>query len=176
MSIRYDQVLPVDSATNALITETTETFYIHDGYGFETSISLTVAAGATGYVLLITGSSTRYIHLRDYALEATGAPATIIFYEGAAVSANGAPVSVINLNRSSTNTSIGTVYSGPTVTGTGTQLVKSIITGNKQDGGFGRSAAPKEIVLAASTNYLWAITNSTAGSVDFVLRPFWVEK
>lgn len=176
MPIRFQQVLPADPLTEALVVESSEVFYIHSGDAYECSISLTVAAGATAYVLFVIGRSDKHVHLRDYAIEATAAPVVAIFYEAPTVSNNGSIAGAINLHRDSTNTSIATLYTGPTVSNTGTQLVKSLLTGTKQDGGFGRGSAPKEILLTSNEKYLWAFTNNAVGSSDIVFRPFWVEK
>lgn len=176
MAIRFQQVLPADPITEALVVETAEVFYIHSGDAYECSVSLTVAAGATAYVLFVIGSSEKHVHLRDYAIEATAAPVVVIFSEAPTVTDNGSATSSINLHRDSTNTSIGTLYTGTTVSNTGTQLVKTLLTGTKQDGGFGRGSAPKEILLTSNEDYLWSFTNNAVGSSDIVFRPFWVEK
>ena len=174
MSIRYQQVIPVDSLSELLVAEDPEIYYIHSGKGFSSSISLSIANSATGYILLVTGNDNQHLHLRDYAIEATSAPVTITLYEGATVSNSGTPVSVINLNRTSANTTTASLYSAPTVTGNGTQLIQHQLTGTKQDGGFGMTTS-KEIVLNSNTNYLFAIANTSGGSSTVMVRPFWVE-
>lgn len=174
--VRWQQLIPIDDTSNVIVVEQSELFYIHEGHGFSSSLTMTIAAAATGYVLLKVGASAAYdTHIQDYLIETTSAPMTVVFSEGAVVSADGTPGVLYQMNRANQATTYSTIFTAPTVTNAGTPLRTSIVTGSKQDGGFGRGAAPKELVLQNETNYLWAITNNSAGSANIAFNLFLVE-
>lgn len=176
MTVRWQQLIPVDDVSELIVIEEPEIYYIHQGHGFSKAVALTIAGGATGYVMMIPGASaTQHVHLRDYVVETTSAPMTVVLYEGATTSANGSSAAPVQMNRTLSTETFVSFYTGPTVTNPGTELSRSLIPGTKQDGGFGRGTAPKEFVFQNEVKYLWAITNNAVGSADIVFRVFWVE-
>lgn len=90
-----------------------------------------------------------------------GGDAIGFLYEGATVT-GGTSVTALNMNRNSTTASQSAVLIQPTVTATGTMLMKQILLG-----GGGKKAAGDDIsslnaILKPLTTYLFRITNINA--------------
>lgn len=101
--------------------------------------------------------------------------AYIQLFEGATVSAAGTAVTMSNHNRQSTKVFGGTVTHTPTVTGTGTQVNgTSLMPGGTKSAGSGGEfdGFGAEFVLAASTIYLFRVTNVAGGNakMDVALK------
>jgi hypothetical protein len=106
----------------------------------------------------------------------TGGDAIGYLYEGATVS-GGTSVTATNLNRPSTRLSESAALLQPTVSSTGTLLLKQILTGGvgKKAGGAGNATG--RLYLKPLTTYLFRITNkdsnNTAHATEIILE--WYE-
>lgn len=166
--------LPVDSATGAVQTIDWEHSRIHSSKAFLVNGKHTIANGASLDILL-SNPAGNYPHLRAATANVTGAPFDVCIYEAPTVSANGTAATARNLNRNSAATANLLAYTGPTVTGTGTELECSIVPGAKQTGGSGIDNIQMEWVLKANTLYLVRFTNNSGGSEDASIKLFWYE-
>jgi len=80
-------------------------------------------------------------------------------YEGVSAT-GGASLPIINRNRASTIASQGVAISNPTVTSTGTLILKEILTGGIGKKGGGGEVGGNNIILKGLTNYLFRLTNA----------------
>lgn len=166
--------LPVDTFSGAVETIDWEHSRIHSSKGFLVNGKHTIANGASLDVLL-SNPAANYPHLRAIEIAATAAPFDARLYEGVTVSANGTAATVKNYNRNSVAVANVLAYTGPTVTGTGTELECSVIPGAKQTGGSGFEGAQTEWILKPSTLYLVRFTNNSGGSANASIKIFWYE-
>lgn len=128
-------------------------YSIHSGVHYQMFDSRSLLALAVDDYLLITPALPGRVHW-VYAVECS-APTTLAIFEAPTTTADGTAVPVFNADRESLNVSAVTVFHGPTVTATGTQL----------DGGLCAPASrgsedrsEHEWVLKASTKYLFRNT------------------
>ena len=119
-------------------------------------------------VLLITGAKEATIMP---SAAANGVSQSFI-YEAPTTSANGSAITIINKNRNfSAVLPVLTAFSGPTVTGVGTQLANGLILGEVDK--FGEEITESGFVLKPNTKYLLRVDNTSGGtlpmsiSVDF---------
>lgn len=84
-------------------------------------------------------------------------------YEGATVS-GGTSLGIINRNRSSTIPSKGVAIVNPTVTSTGTLILKEILTGGVGKKGAGGESGGNNLVLKGLTTYLFRLTNADSNN------------
>jgi len=80
-------------------------------------------------------------------------------YEGASAT-GGTSLPIINRNRASTIVSSGVALANPTVTSTGTLVLKEILTGGVGKKGGGGEVGGNNIILKGLTNYLFRLTNA----------------
>ena len=80
-------------------------------------------------------------------------------YENAVVT-GGTSLNIINRNRSSTITSQGVGLVDPTVTSTGTLILKEILTGGVGKKGGGGETGGNNLILKGLTTYLFRLTNA----------------
>lgn len=80
-------------------------------------------------------------------------------YEGASAT-GGTSLPIINRNRASTITSSGVALANPTITSTGTLVLKEILTGGVGKKGGGGEVGGNNIILKGLTNYLFRLTNA----------------
>jgi len=80
-------------------------------------------------------------------------------YEGASAT-GGTSLPIINRNRASTIASSGVALANPTVTSTGTLVLKEILTGGVGKKGGGGEVGGNNIILKGLTNYLFRLTNA----------------
>ena len=93
--------------------------------------------------------------------------AQIFIFEDATTSGGGTAATVKNSNRTIGDAGAPTVLVGPTITGDGTQLLTQAIAGGRGGNAPGGNAERNsEIVLKASTNYLFRVTNTSGSASD----------
>jgi hypothetical protein len=80
-------------------------------------------------------------------------------YEGASAT-GGTSLPIINRNRASTIPSQGVALANPTVSSTGTLILKEILTGGVGKKGGGGEVGGNNIILKGLTNYLFRLTNA----------------
>lgn len=135
---------------------------MHDGRFYTASVvNAALGAGANLDVLIRVAASTE-AHLRIRA--AAGADAALQLFEAPTNSATGSAVSVRNRNRKIPRSATTLVFSGPTITGTGTLLQSSSIVGGVLLSPGGESDVFEEWILAPG-DYLVRLTNNGAGAV-----------
>ena len=84
-------------------------------------------------------------------------------YENA-VMTGGTSLPIINRNRSSTIASQGVALVNPTVTSTGTLILKEILTGGVGKKGGGGEVGGNNLVLKGLTPYLFRLTNADSNN------------
>lgn len=149
---------------------------VHLGQYFSGGYYNSAVGAGTNLDILIQASSTYYTHA-IFACSAS-VECTLFLYEDTTFSAAGTAVTMSNHNRASAKSFSGTVTHTPTVTGVGTQLNStSYLHGGAS--GPGGSASPNgasfdgfttEFILDLSTNYLFRITNISAGAARISAR------
>ena len=80
-------------------------------------------------------------------------------YEGASVT-GGTSLPIINRNRASTIASQGLALANPTVSSTGSLVLKEILTGGVGKKGGGGESGGNNIILKGLTTYLFRLTNA----------------
>ena len=80
-------------------------------------------------------------------------------YEGASAT-GGTSLPIINRNRASTLSTTGVALANPTVTSTGSLILKEILTGGVGKKGGGGEVGGNNIILKGLTNYLFRLTNA----------------
>ena len=111
---------------------------------------------------LIKTPATPKVTIYQIDCSADNAPVMHDLYESTAVSANGTAVTPFNNNRTSATAAATLIYSGPTVTSTGTALISDMVIGGKAAGG--QDQGEFRLILAPSTNYLLQITQSSGNA------------
>lgn len=158
-----------DPLTGALTTIDGIHRHLHDGEAFIYSGAATLSDAAAQDILLVVPAGI-YPHI-FFTVRGSG-ETNAVLYEAATVSANGTGVAEINRNRNSTNVASLAVYTGPTVTGTGTVLMTVHFGSGQQLGGEDR--AEQEFLLKPSTIYLFRITSEANGN-DLSWQIGWYE-
>ena len=167
--------LSADAITDGLVVIDAIHNLTHTGNMHVFSIKGTVAIGATGYFLGRVG--TIKAHLLHYYINTNDGPVDITFYEAPTISVVGTLQTVRNKNRNYADTNNLSVYTGPTVTGDGTLLYTTGVLASAQGSHFIDSAAidPDEWVLAANTDYLFKVVNTSGRVVTFLAHWQWLE-
>ena len=166
------------SSDGVLVTLPYTIQQLHSGrFFFANFYNASVASSGTIDILITTGSTT-VPHIAVMA--DMGAAATISIYEAVTTSADGTPLTAFNANRQSTKVTTASVFQTPTITNTGTTLllnhyISGGTTGNAVGGSSTDFARIPEIVLKASTKYLFRATNLSAGAVAGSVQLGWFE-
>lgn len=170
------------SDDGCLVTIPYNTEQTHQGRFFFTNYyNATIANGATIELLVTTGSATTP-HIAT--MIDTGAASTLSIYEGVSTSSDGTSLTCFNANRLSANVTTASAFHTPTITDTGTTLLLNhYIPGST--GGSGGSARIggsstdfariTELVLKASTKYLFRVTNVSGGTIAGSIQLGWFE-
>jgi hypothetical protein len=161
----------IDPNHSALVGIDHVHYKIHSGLYYNVKNWASVSGSGTQFNLLLKVPAAKLPHL-VYAILA-GDIFDYTLYEGTTVSADGAAQSVFNSNRNSANASGVTVFTGPTVTATGTAIqAGQLLGGTKGNAAVDREA---ELILKPSTNYLLRFIKGAAGAafVDYDLK--WYE-
>jgi hypothetical protein len=152
---------------------------IHDGFSFHATGRVASLANLASLELLITTGAACYPHISSALFSVSDAPLDIKTYKNTTVSASGSAVTINNRNLNSSNTPGLALYTGPTITGDGTQIHDRYVpaqggTGVNQVGvitpDFG-----EEWILVPSSNYLVRLTNNSGGAVALSFEMLWYE-
>ena len=170
---KFGNTAAIDSAHKGLVVVDEVHYQVHEGEVYSMSGKASLDSGATAYFLGVTNS--KIVHFKNGEVTTSDGPCDVYFYEDAAVSAVGSPVAATNRNRLSDNTPTLLTYSGPTVTDVGTQLEYGLVKPTQGKSGADASLFGIEWVLKSSSNYLIAITNNAAGTIDVGYNFFWYE-
>lgn len=164
-NLNQDQV---DATTGSVNTVDYAHHELHSGTRYMVRDYVTLGNGADEDILIITPATTAWAHL-TFTFLANDGESIVSFYEAPTVSANGTLANVKNRNRNASDISTTLVYTGPTVTTTGTLLEKTIHGSGKDYGGGARDA--EERVLKQNTRYLLRLHNNTVSNnnVNFTL-------
>lgn len=143
----------------------------HQGKMFHASIKVTGILDAGIENILFKVPAGVFPHLHKTRTNVGAGDVDIVSYEGTTVSADGAAVTVDNTNRNSSNTPDMTIFTGPTITGDGTEIHRLWLP--PAGVGIGRSAiglsgaeAGEEWVLKPATNYLHRLTNNSGSTIS----------
>lgn len=139
---------------------------IHQGVAF--SVSLVDAALGAGADLdmLIRVSGGAHVQLAA----SVGADAQIFLFGGPTTSADGSALGVRNRNRFSSTVATTLAFSGPTVTGTGTQLSTAIMPGGAQGQTPGTSGEGFDEWDLNPGDFLFRLTNLSAQATPASLQ------
>ena len=100
---------------------------------------------------------------------------SFVLYEGTTVSADGTAANVVNNKRSSTVTPTTLVYTGPTVTAVGTQLIAGQLSSGAKVGAVSDFGEGDHLIFATSTNYLLRVIKTNSGTHFFDYQLSWYE-
>lgn len=138
-----------------------------DGENFvATDIANAIADTASQEWLVVVGSEPIAVKA-TYAVEGK---TTIDIFEGTLVSSNGAPTLIMDANRTTGNTPLTTVHTGPTITNDGTKIAIGLLQAGEKEKGITSTETGDRIILKASTNYLMRLTNKSGGTIDMSLQ------
>lgn len=146
---------------------------IHDGFYFDVSGFAAGIANGGNLDILIKCPAASPVHFTLAGLAVEDTPWNIYFYEGTTVSADGTSVPVRNHNRygGSDTRFATTVFTGPTVTGVGTQIHTDYIPPSGAGANSGQliPVLDTEWVLGDpdnAVNYLIRATNNSGVAAD----------
>ena len=138
-----------------------------DGENFvATDVANAIADAASQEWLVVVGSEPIGVKA-TFAVEGK---TTLDFFEGTLVSANGAPTLLIDANRTTGNTPLTTVHTGPTITNDGALVAVGLLQAGEKQKGITSTETGDRIILKASTNYLLRLTNKSGGTIDMSLQ------
>jgi hypothetical protein len=153
----------VDATHGSLVGIDIAHYKVHQGLHYFIQDWVEVSGAGSVLNLLIKVPAGKYVHFL-YKLH-TGDAFTYRLYEATTVSADGTAVSAFNSNRNSANTTGITVFTGPTITADGNQIVAGQLSSGGKTGGM--ESRENEMILKANQNYLLRVTKTTSG-VAFV--------
>jgi hypothetical protein len=140
---------------------------------------ITINANTTLYIQLVTPASPE-IHLRDVSLNITkggaSVPTNMYLSEAPTVTTDGTQLTIFNTNRNSTNTATMIVYSGSTVSNTGTRLLAYVTHTDWETYVSPSYTSPFKWILKPSTKYLITIENPSNQSISMTWFVFWLEE
>ena len=147
----------IDGSTRATTTIEYEHHEIHGGSYYTVSLDTNIAATAELVVLIVTGNTTKELHILTETVAERETHSELL--EGVTASSTGHSLTAYNHNRVSTNTSTAAFVTA-SVTNYGTSLTQWHV-GSGKSGGADR--ASNEWVLKTSTNYaLYAYNENTS--------------
>lgn len=168
-----------DAYSHSLTTIGEKHRMIHDGFSFHCTSRTASLANLANLDILLDCPAGCFPHINGVLFSIEDSPIDIVTYEGTTTSSNGTAVPRFNRNRNSSNTSSMIAYSGPTVTGTGTQIHDRYVP---PAGGVGSNdvgvVAPnfgEEWVLQPSTKYLVRLTNNSGAAITVAMEMLWYE-
>lgn len=177
MDVNYQSGI-LETLTGAVRNIDNDHAYIHGGKLFSASYKVTLTAGATSYIALITPNTSKVIHYRPVSIVTSADKLTFLFYE-AGTFTGGSDLTATNRNRRTSTVAESIVKTGVTSTLDGTLLYTGFIGGGTGVG-QARSGAEmgeaKEWVLKKNTVYLIKLTNGSASSNEICLGLGWYEE
>lgn len=158
----------------------TPTRFLHDGTLFRhMDVTGTVGNGANFDIILQTPGAGTAILLDNINFSLGGTPFDVEVREGVTFSNAGTTITPLDANRKTANTSLVTLSSGPTVTTTGTKILKwKALPGAGQASplaGDDEQIEGAALVLAESTDYLIRLTNNSGGTAGGTVSIQWAE-
>ena len=150
---------------------------VHQGRGFSHHNHHTLATASTLNYLIIT-PPTIDIHFRAWSVKSDQGPVTIYVFEDTVTSASGTPEPVGNNNRQSNITNQLTMFTTPTITSDGNQMLKDYIgiTGGGAHVTVGESASDDtEWLLKRNTKYMFRVVNTSGATANLVHTFNWFE-
>lgn len=176
--------IELDSLVNSM--PTTDTFHHlgHEGMVFIHSDRHDAIANGANFDILIripAGNAGRQVHIRfNYISKAnTGTlDVDVIMYKNVTVSADGTPESIISTNDAVVKSTGVLMFEGPTVTGLGTVMPRTMMVGEKKSASSKEQAVPEYILApdgASARDYLIRGTNNSGGTVDIVNAIFFYD-
>ena len=174
-----DQVVRAMSPHNhAFTTIDSDHRVIHDGRGFSLSLEGSLAAAASDTLMVVVPEGT-YMHWRFGSIGTDDTPFNVVLHDSVVTSADGTEVTTIrNNNRASAMTSDCTVYSGPTITDAGAQLLVDTIRGGAAAGQQASAGLISDLGaewIFTNTKVTLQITNNSGGTAGYTGRFFWYE-
>lgn len=167
--------IAVDGPTNTLQTIDYAHHEIHGGSHYLIENFISTGSGDVTTFGVTVPDSEQWPHIR-WSISA-GKSAEFEVKESAAFS-GGSAITPVNNNRNSTKTSTLAVVSGPSVTDTGTSLLRVAFgvtgAGFFNPGSGGEGGRENELILKRNTKYLFQITSNTASNV-ISYHAFWYE-
>jgi len=168
-----------DGYTHAVTTITSDHRQVHDGMVFHITNRVASLANAGEHDILVDVPAFTYPHIRAAIFSLSDSPCDIEAYEGTTTSADGSALTALNRNRNSTKTSSTTFYTGPTITGAGTQIHDRYVPdaggqGSNQIGVITPTFG-EEWILKPSTKYLLRLTNNSGGAITLSYEIIWYE-
>jgi hypothetical protein len=160
----------IDSSTETLQTIEYEHHEIHSGSHFFICGTQALSNSEVVNFTFITPNTTKWTHM-TFVIEGTGAISLEIF-EGATVNVAGTAVTARNSDRNSETTTVNTIRTGDTYTGTGTSIYSKQTGALKSIGIISRN---NEIILKQNTTYIFRITNETAVANQLTYCADWYE-
>ena len=136
-----------------------------DGKAFYTEDITTIAGGADEDILLKVGSEKVWL----FAIVDADDILDILLYEGTTVSADGTALTINDMNRTTDNTCSVSPFTGPTITADGDLLEQESILNVARSARVGFVRIRVGWLLAANTNYLIRIDNTSGAPEDIVL-------
>jgi hypothetical protein len=147
---------------------------------FVTGNFTTLAGNATMSVLITTPAAPVFINIRDMSSNITKSgnadPCLLRFWGDATVSANGSAVTAFNNNRNSAAVATVAVYTGPTITGTGTKLIEYVAHTDWETYMAPSYTSPFKLILKQNGKYLFQIVNTSNQPVTLTWFLFWMEE
>lgn len=148
--------LLLDSVEKAIVSVDSVHHEVHDGEVFECSAYLESIADDENLDLQIT-TGARKVHT-SFGAE-LGGDGTFSFHRSPTTS-DGTPVIAYNMEHSSAAVPISTLVHSPTVSDTGTQIIKFFLPGGSGPQAVGGTTRGNlERILKANTKYLFRLTN-----------------
>jgi hypothetical protein len=144
---------------------------VHDGRGFHYAQRQNIGVGAAYDFLFVapTTISGKMAHVEiSISADAKG---YVTLFEDATTSNDGTPLTIRNRNRISANTPSSTMFSAPTVTGTGNQLTIDVFGSGEKAGGSTRDK--EEFVINSGKKYLIRI--NAVNVMDCAIHFDWYE-
>ncbi len=136
-------------------------------------------ANAASNVLMAKVPAGTFMHWRFGSIGVDDTPFNVDLHEGVTVSADGTPITSYCNNRISKATSDVSLFSGPTITDTGTLLIPEIVRGSGASP-VGQPHAGLIDQLGAewiftNDNITLTITNNSGATAGYTGRFFWYE-
>lgn len=158
------QPIRLDKATNTLQTMEYEHREIHAGSHFYLQGYLEFGAASTVDLAIITPDTTKWAHM-TFSFETTGETLFQI-YEVSDFDGDGGVVTPLNNNRNSTNASVLTITTDPTVNSYGNLIGASLVgvTTNPTKSSGGLVARNNELILKQNTKYIFKFTSNSANN------------
>jgi hypothetical protein len=142
------------------------------GIVFTHSSRYTLANSAT-IDFLFTTPLNAHVELLQLDIFTTSAPLNFDLYKGAIVSANGTQKTAINNNFQSGLSTSCSLYSSPTITDVGTDVLSIIVTGDKTSGGI--AGFRFRLILNTNEKHIIRIQNVSGGNANISIVLTWSE-